>query len=102
MNDKLVGLKEAAEIVTDGALLGLTSTALDNSPMALLRQLVRLGVDNLKVATMTGGGLNIDLLIGAGVVAEYETCACTMGEWGPAPNFQRAIREGLILLKDST
>ena len=102
MNDKLVSLKEAAKVVGDGALLGLTSTAMDVSPMALLRQLVRGGTSNLKVATMTGGGLNIDLLIGAGVVVEYETCACTMGEWGPAPNFQRAIRQGLILLKDST
>jgi glutaconate CoA-transferase subunit A len=52
--------------------------------------------------TMSGGGLNVDLLIGAGAVAEYETCACSLGDYGHAPNFQRALRKGTILMKDST
>ena len=38
----------------------------------------------------------------AGVVAEYETCSCALGAYGPAPNFQRALRTGLIKMKDST
>ena len=43
-----------------------------------------------------------DLLIGAGAVAEYETCACSLGEYGHASNFQRALHKGMILIKDST
>ena len=37
-----------------------------------------------------------------GVVAEYETCSCALGAYGPAPNFQRALRAGLIKMKDTT
>ena len=103
MKDKLVSLQEAARTVPDGALLGLTTCSVGHGGlMAFLRELVRQGTSALRVATLSGGGLDIDLLIGAAAVAEYETCACSLGEYGPAPNFQRAIRDGSIVLKDST
>jgi glutaconate CoA-transferase, subunit A len=102
MHDKLVPLEEAAAICRDGACLGLTVATLDNTPMAFLRELLRRNTKNLKVVTLSGGGLNIDLLLGGGAVAEYETCACSLGKYGQAPNFQRALRKGSIHLKDST
>ena len=102
MQEKLMSLEEAAAIVRDGSLVGLTTSTLDNAPMAFLRELIRRGSKNLRLVTLTGGGLNADLLIGAGVVAEYETCSCALGTYGPAPNFQRALRTGLIKMKDST
>jgi glutaconate CoA-transferase subunit A len=102
MREKLASLAEAAATVRDGAFLGLTTSTLDNAPMAFLRELLRHGTKDLRVVTLTGGGLNADLLIGAGVVAEYETCSCSLGSYGPAPNFQRALRVGLIKMKDST
>jgi glutaconate CoA-transferase, subunit A len=70
--------------------------------MAFLRDLLRRDPKNLRVVTMSGGGLDVDLLIGAGAVAEYETCACSLGDYGHAPNFQRALRKGPIQMKDST
>ncbi len=78
MKEKITSLEEAARLVKDGYLLGLTSHS-ENAPMAFLRELVRLGRKNLRVATLTGGSLNVDLLIGAGAVAEYETCALFPG-----------------------
>lgn len=102
MQEKLMTLEEAATTVRDGTLLGLTTSTVDNAPMAFLRELIRRGGKQLRLVTLTGGGLNADLLIGAGVVAEYETCSCALGPYGPAPNFQRAIRIGLIKMKDST
>ena len=102
MRDKYRSLKEAAAEVTDGALLGLTTATLDNAPMAFLRELIRLGAKQLRLVTLTGGGLNADLLIGASAVTEYETCFCSLGPYGLAPNFQRALRSGLIKMKDST
>jgi glutaconate CoA-transferase subunit A len=102
MKEKVISLEEAAATVPDGALLGLTTSALDNAPMAFLREIVRQGVKDLRVATLPGGGLNVDLLIGAGIVAEYETCHCSLGPFGPAPNFQRAIRTRRLKIKDST
>lgn len=97
-----MSLQEAAALVQDGALVGLTTSTLDNAPMAFLCELIRQQRKQLRLVTLTGGGLNADLLIGAGVVAEYETCSCALGPYGPAPNFQRAIRMGLVKMKDST
>ena len=102
MKDKLVPLEEAVRVCRDGSLLGLTVSTLDHAPMAFLRALLRRDPRKLRVVTMSGGGLNVDLLIGAGAVAEYETCACSLGDYGHAPNFQRALRKGTILMKDST
>ena len=101
MREKLMSLEEAAA-VKDGALIGLTTSTIDNAPMAFLRALIRRGAKNLGLVTLTGGGLNADLMIGAGVLAEYETCSCVLGPYGAAPNFQRALRTGLIKMKDTT
>jgi acyl CoA:acetate/3-ketoacid CoA transferase alpha subunit len=102
MKDKLLPLEEAVNVCRDGSLLGLTVSTLDDAPMAFLRALLRRDRKPLRVVTMSGGGLNVDLLIGAGVIVEYETCACSLGKYGPAPNFQRALRKGTFQMKDST
>ena len=102
MREKLMSLKEAAGVVNDGALIGLTTSTTDNAPMAFLRALLRRGAKNLRLVTLTGGGLNAHLMIGAGALAEYETCSCVLGSYGAAPNFQRVLRTGLIKMKDTT
>lgn len=102
MREKCLPLEQAAVIAREGSLLGLTTATLDNAPMAFLHALLRRGIHQFRLITLTGGGLNADLLIGAGAVAEYETCSCTLGPYGPAPNFQRALRKGLLTMKDST
>jgi glutaconate CoA-transferase subunit A len=102
MREKVLSLKEAARFVKDGSTLGLTSPILEDEPMAFLRELVREGTRNLRVATLPGGGIGVDFLIGAGVVADYETCFCSLGEYGQAPNFQRGIRLHSFNLKDNT
>ncbi len=102
MKDKLVSLETAAVSVKNGDLVGLTSSTVDNAPMAFLRAIIRRRIEQLRLVTLTGGGLNADLLIGAGVIAEYETCSCSLNMYGAAPNFQRALRAGLINMKDTT
>ena len=102
MQNKLVSLEQAAAVVKDGVLIGLTTSTVDNAPMAFLREVIRHGTKQLRLVTLTGGGLNADLMIGAGVVAEYETCSCVLGSYGAAPNFQRALRAGLMKMKDTT
>lgn len=102
MREKLISLAQAATVVQNGALLGLTTSTIDNAPMAFLRELIRRGARQLRLVTLTGGGLNADFLIGAGAMAEYETCSCVLGPYGAAPNFQRALRAGLIKMKDTT
>lgn len=102
MSTKLVPLAQAATVVKDATLLGLTTSTVDNAPMAFLREIIRQGTEQVRLVTLTGGGLNVDLMIGAGVVAEYETCSCALGPYGAAPNFQRSLRAGLMKMKDTT
>lgn len=100
MRSKVVSLGEAASAVPDGALIGLMRSKMDGSPMALLRELIRQGRRDLR-AVSRGAGLACDMLIGAGVLAELETCSMDLDVYGPAPNFQRAIRVPGFLMKDT-
>ncbi len=102
MREKIITLKEAAGWVKDEDLVGFSSQFLESGPMSLVRELLRQGVKKLKIATLPGGGLYVDLLIGAGAVSEYETCYCSLGNYGPAPNFQRTIKSGALKIKDNT
>ncbi len=102
MKEKVLSLEEAASWVRDGAFLGFSAQTLENGPMAFIRELVRRRTRGLRLVTLPGGGLNVDFLIGAGAVSEYEASYCSLGEYGPAPNFQRALRLRSIKMKDST
>jgi glutaconate CoA-transferase subunit A len=94
-------LDRLAALVPDGALVALPP---DNSlsPAALARALVRRGGRNLRLVGVPIGGYAMDLLIGAGCVAEVETSAVTLGEHGFAPSFTRAAKSGAIRVLDAT
>ncbi len=102
MKEKMMSLDQAASLVQDGNLIGMTVAVMENAPMAFLRELVRKRLQRLRLSTLPGGGLNADFLIGAGAVAEYETCYCFLDAFGPAPNFQRALRNQTIKMLDNT
>jgi glutaconate CoA-transferase, subunit A len=70
--------------------------------MAATRELVRRGVRDLHLVCVPVGGLQADILIGAGCVATIETSAVSLGEFGPAPRFSAAIRGGKIRILDAT
>lgn len=100
MPNKVVSLTEAAGVVRDGALIGLMNSKIDGAPMAFVRELIRQGRRDLRVVSR-GAGLACDLLIGAGVLRELETCSMDLDVYGPAPHFQRAIRGSAFRMKDT-
>ncbi len=101
MRDKVASLQEAVSLVKDRDVLAMTTSVLEDAPMAFLRELIRSGKKALGVVGVTGGGLNIDILIGSGVVSSVETCSISMGSFGPAPNFQRHLKSGSLEMKDN-
>jgi glutaconate CoA-transferase subunit A len=97
----LDGIDALAARVPDGALVAVPP---DNSltPAALARAIVRRGAKTLRLVGVPIGGYAMDLLIGAGCVAEVETSAVTLGEHGFAPCFTRAVKAGSITVRDAT
>jgi glutaconate CoA-transferase, subunit A len=70
--------------------------------MAVTDELIRRATGGLRLVCVPTGGMQVDLLIGAGLVASVETSAVSLGEGGGAPCFNRAVREGAIRLIDAT
>lgn len=90
-----------ASRIPDGALLALPPEYAPCS-METVRALIRRGARDLRLLGVPQFGLQADLLIGAGCVAEVEAAAVTMGELGLAPRFTDAIKTGRIRMKDTT
>lgn len=70
--------------------------------MAMTRPLIEHGVGDLDLVCVPTGGLQVDQLVGAGLVRSVETSAVTLGEAGGAPRFNQAVRDGSIRLRDAT
>ena len=102
MNTKLTTLKEAASRLKPGAQL-VMSANLERAPMAFLREVVRQGVNKLRVIGVVGGDLNIDFLVGAGAVSVVDTCSVTMGAFArTGPNFESYVKAGRVRALDNT
>ena len=89
-----------AERIADGAKVALFKDC--GVPMELGRALVRRRVRDLHIVTVPTGGLLPDMLIGAGCVATVESAGVTLGEFGLAPRFIEAVKQGGIRILDAT
>ncbi len=96
-----VSLDELATLVKDGASIALPADYAGVA-MAATRPLIDAGPRNLYVVCVPTGGVQVDMLIGAGLVAMLETSAITLGEAGTGPCFALAARDGSIRILDAT
>ncbi|MEX2650770.1 MAG: CoA-transferase [Alphaproteobacteria bacterium] len=87
--------------IPDGALIAIPPDYAGVS-MAATRALVRRGTRGLGLLAVPTSGLQADLLIGAGLITRLEAAAITLGEYGQAPCFTRALRQGRFAMRDST
>jgi glutaconate CoA-transferase subunit A len=84
------GAKLAVPPDGSGASVGLTKFIIEN------------GVRDLHLVCAPIGGLQVDMLVGAGSVSTIETSAVSLGEAGGAPSFTRAIKSQTIRIMDAT
>ncbi|EHM00834.1 CoA transferase [Acetobacteraceae bacterium AT-5844] len=70
--------------------------------VAATRALAERGVKDLHLVAAPSSGIQADLLIAAGCVCTMEAAAVTLGEFGTAPAFNAAVRNGTIRMLDST
>jgi glutaconate CoA-transferase, subunit A len=92
---------ELAGAIADGAKLAVPKDS-SGVAMAVTRELVARGARGLHLVCVPVGGVQADILIGAGCVASIETSAVSLGEFGPAPRFVEAVRRGEVKILDST
>jgi len=98
---EFIGLEDAVSGISNGSKVVIAG-AMANSPMALVRDLIRQGKKDLDLVVSPIGGINIDMLIGAGSARSIEFPQVSMGEYGLAPNFRRAAEKGRIKLFEHT
>jgi glutaconate CoA-transferase subunit A len=94
-------LDDALGVIADGCMLAVPREV-SGVPMAATRALIRRGIRRLHLVALPTSSLQADLLIGAGSIATLETSAVSLGEFGPAPRFTAAIKQGAIRMLDAT
>ncbi len=98
---EVVDLETLVTRIKDGTSIALPPDY-SGCAMSAVRLLIERGVTDLRVITVPQGGLQVDLLIGAGCVSVLESAAVTLGEHGLAPRFTDAMRTGSIHMREST
>jgi glutaconate CoA-transferase subunit A len=96
-----LSLEALAARISDGSLLAIPPDHVGVA-MAATRALLRRGARGLRLLTVPTSGLQADLLIGAGAVAEIETAGVMLGEAGAAGRFTAAVKAGSITIRDAT
>jgi glutaconate CoA-transferase subunit A len=94
-------VQDIAAAIRSGSKLAIPKDVSGPS-LAVTRELIRTGTNGLHLVCVPVGGLQADLLIGAGAVAVLETSAVTLGEHGAAPRFTEAVRNRQLRLRDAT
>jgi glutaconate CoA-transferase subunit A len=98
---EIVSPETMVGMIPSGIKLGLAPDGSGSCP-AMIRLLIERGIRDLHVICAPIGGMQVDMLIGAGAVAVLETSAVSLGESGGAPCFARAVRNGAIRMLDAT
>lgn len=99
LKEKLVRLDETSDVIKDGDSIGIGGASLVYKPMAVVREIIRHGIKNLKVYTLMGD-VDVDMLIGAGCTKRVYVGYVGFPMIGMAPNFRRAAENGQIEVKE--
>lgn len=89
-----------SECVPRDAVLALGGLHYHNTPMALVRELIRQQVPIATLVPPLDGSLNADQLIGAGLVAEVQFAYLGLENFGLAGRFRAAAEAGTLRLRD--
>ena len=99
--DKRADLETAAGLVRPGSMVALGGGLSARLPMALVRQLIRAGTDDLHVVG-SAHSIDVDLLVAAGSISVCEESYVGYEQdHGLAPSFRRAAQQGSLEVRES-
>ncbi|HSB80671.1 MAG TPA: CoA-transferase [Candidatus Methylomirabilis sp.] len=99
MQCKLMELSDAARLVTSGSSIAIGGSIIRRSPVAFVRELIRLGVKDLRVLAFPAG-LTTDMLAGVGALRRVEAVYEGLFQFGMSFNFRRGVEAGKIEVGD--
>jgi glutaconate CoA-transferase subunit A len=88
---KLRTLEEAAELIPDGATIGIGGLSMNYAPMAFVRTLARRRVKDLTVVAVVAG-MPIEWLVAGGCVRRVLSGLVSLEGFGLAPRFRQAVQ----------
>jgi len=86
--------------IPNGASIAIAKEPLE--PVALVRAIMAARLRDLHLINIPTGQYITDVLVGSGCIATLETSGVSLGEYGPAPQFNKAVRSGAIKILDAT
>ena len=99
--DRRARLGEALAAVRDGHRVAFGGMTLYRRPVAAALALAAAGRRGLELVSLTGG-LETDLLIGAGCVRRVRSCYVGLEVVGFAPHFTRGVQQGTLEMVEET
>lgn len=96
---KVATLAEAVELIPDGSHLALTGFAITRNSVALCHELIRAGRRDLELSQVIGG-METDLLAGAGCLARLSYSGGSLDRFGPLHSVNWAIGEGSLTVAE--
>ncbi|TFF92898.1 MAG: CoA transferase subunit A, partial [Promethearchaeota archaeon] len=99
---KLLSLEEAiSTYVDDGDLVGIGGLSFWRKPMSACREIIKQEKKDLTICTFVGG-IEVDMLVGAGCVSEVRASFVGMEVFGMAPNFRKGVEEKKIKISEES
>ncbi len=92
---KVVGLEEAVGLVGDGSQVALCGFAITRNATAAVAAIIAAGRRRLRLVQVVGG-METDLLVGAGCVTSLVYSGGSLDRFGPLHSVNRAIASGSI------
>jgi glutaconate CoA-transferase, subunit A len=106
MQDKLLNLRDAVQLVPSGCTLALGGTTLYRRPVAFVKELIMRFLATGEPCDLTllafTAGIECDLLVGAGMVSRVRTCYFGLEIFGLAPMFTYLANRGEIEILEET
>lgn len=100
MVSKLLSLEDAAGLIADGRSVAFGGSLLHRFPAAFARELARQGRKDLRFFK-SSPGYDLDILCGAGALAEANVGIATMeAGLGMLPNFRQRAEAGELLVRE--
>ena len=100
-NPIFVSLADLAQLISDGDKIAIPKDT-SGVAMSATKELVKRRPKNLHLVCVPIGGIQADILIGAGLVSTVESSAITLGEYGIGPRFSQLLKNNEIKMLDST